>query len=514
MSNRTRPNILLVMADQMAGPALPVYGHTVVKTPHISRLAEESVTFDAAYCNFPVCAPSRFSMLSGLYATRIGAYDNAAEFPASRMTLPYYLRTLGYHTALCGKMHFVGPDQLHGYHERLTTDIIGADFALTPDWSSGEPDSPAGATLKTILDAGHCIRSLQIDYDDEVEHCAIQKIYDLARAPAQQPFFLTVSFTHPHAPFTASLEHWNRYRDDEIDLPSVAPLAADEQDMQSIWLAKAREADRYPIDDALTRNARHAYYGMISYIDDKVGRILDTLRNTSLDRDTVVIFLSDHGEMMGERGMWFKSTFFEWSARVPLIVRWPGVFQPRRVQSVVSLLDLLPTLIELGGGDVKSTPVEPLDGDSLVGLLKHGADASRADSAISEYTADGVCAPCRMIRKGRYKYVYVHGHPPQLYDLGTDPRELENLAGADRMAAVERELHEALLAGWDPEAITAKIVRSQQHRLRIQQATAGADQPLPWAFRARFDDDTRYVRGAKASEVKARKRFPYVGPKK
>ena len=514
MTQRMRPNILLIMADQMAGPALPLYGHRVVKTPHLSDLAEESVVFDAAYCNFPVCGPSRFSMLTGMYATRAGAFDNAAEFPASRVTLPYYLRALGYHTTLCGKMHFIGPDQLHGYHERLTTDIIGSDFALTPDWSSGEPDSPAGATLKTILDAGHCIRSLQIDYDDEVEHCAIQKLYDLARAPAQQPFFLTVSFTHPHAPFTASLEHWNRYRDDEIDLPSVSPLPPEKQDMQSVWLAKARESERYPIDEGLVRNARHAYYGMISYIDDKVGRILSTLRSVSLDENTVVIFLSDHGEMMGERGMWFKSTFFEWSARVPLIVRWPRVFKPRRVSSVVSLIDLMPTLLDLGSAGIRTTPVEPLDGNSLVRLLENGADAQWPDKAISEYTADGVCAPCRMIRKGSYKYIYIHGHPPQLYDTANDPRELENLSGAGRTASIERELREALLANWDPDEITRQVIHSQQQRLYIQKLTAGADQPLQWSFKARFDDDTRYVRGAKASEVKARKRFPFVAPKK
>lgn len=507
------PNILLIMADQMAGPALPIYGHPVVKTPHLSRLAADSVVFEAAYCNFPVCAPSRFSMLSGLYATRIGAFDNAAELPASRVTLPYYLRGLGYHTSLCGKMHFIGPDQLHGYHERLTTDIIGADFALTPNWASGEPDSPAGATLKTILDAGHCIRSLQIDYDDEVEHCAVQKLYDLARTPAQQPFFLTISFTHPHAPFTAPLEHWNRYRDDEIDLPSVPPIAADTLDMQSTWLAQARAADKYSVDDAITRNARHAYYGMISYIDDKVGRILDTLRKTGLDHDSVVIFLSDHGEMMGERGMWFKSTFFEWSARVPLIVRWPGVFQPRRVSSVVSLIDLLPTLLELGSDGKETDIVEDVDGRSLVSLLSNGKDASWADTAISEYTADGVCAPCRMIRKGPYKYVYMHGHKPLLYNLESDPRELENLAGSPAAASIERELNAAILKEWDPDEITREVIRSQQHRLRIQRLTAGADQPLDWSFNARFDDGTRYVRGAKASEVKARKRFPFVPPR-
>jgi choline-sulfatase len=510
----SRPNILLIMADQIAAPALPVYGHRVVKTPHLETLAARGVVFDAAYCNFPVCAPSRFSMLTGMLATRIGAYDNAAEFPASRVTIAHYLRALGYHTALCGKMHFIGPDQLHGYHERLTTDIIGSDFALTADWSETVPSSPAGATLKTVLDAGHCVRSLQIDYDDEVEHCAIQKLYDLARAPEQQPFFLTVSFTHPHAPFTSPLEHWQRYRDDEIDMPAVPPLPDAAQDMQTRWLAQARRSDDYPLTDDIVRNARHAYYGMISYIDDKLGRIQQTLRDTQLDSNTVVIFLGDHGEMMGERGMWFKSTFYEWSCRVPMIVSAPNQFAPRRVPQVVSLVDLLPTLLALVGDGAAPEPVERIDGRSLVPLLEGQSAAQWPDTAVSEYTADGVLAPCRMVRRGHYKYIYVHGHGSQLYRLDQDPNELKNLAGHPEFAEVERELREIVLRDWDPEELTADILRSQRRRLFIQRATADSGAPVSWSFRARFDDDTRYVRTAKASETKARKRFPYVPPKR
>ncbi len=507
-----RPNILLIMADQIAAPALPVYGHTVVKAPHLEALAIQGVVFDAAYCNFPVCAPSRFSMLTGMLATRIGAYDNAAEFPASRVTIAHYLRSLGYYTALCGKMHFIGPDQLHGYPERLSPDIIGSDFALTADWSEMVPSSPAGATLKTVLDAGHCVRSLQIDYDDEVEHCAIQKLYDLARAPEQQPFFLTVSFTHPHAPFTSPLEHWQRYRNDEIDMPAVAPLPKAAQDMQTRWLAQARRTDAYPVTDSIVRNARHAYYGMISYIDDKVGRLVQTLRNATLDANTIVIFLGDHGEMMGERGMWFKSTFYEWSCRVPMIVSAPARFAPRRVPHVVSLVDLLPTILDLAAEDQAPELVEPADGCSMVPLLEGRALDQWPDTAISEYTADGVLAPCRMVRSGPYKYIYIHGHGSLLYRLDQDPQELRNLAGHREFADEEQRLREIVLRDWDPDAVTADILRSQRRRLFIQRATAGSGAPVNWSFRARFDDDARYVRTAKASETKARKRFPYVPP--
>ena len=192
----TQPNILLVMADQLAVPTLPFYGHPVVQAPHLSQLAQNGVVFDSAYCNFPICAPSRFSMLSGRLPHAIAAYDNASEFPAAIPTMSHYLRHVGYRTILCGKMHFIGPDQLHGYEERLTTDIYPADFAWTPDWTKGPAHRPTGVSMRPVVESGPCIRSMQIDYDDEVEYRAVQRLHDLARAPEQQPFFMTVSFTH------------------------------------------------------------------------------------------------------------------------------------------------------------------------------------------------------------------------------------------------------------------------------------------------------------------------------
>lgn len=233
---RRAPNILLLMADQLAAPALPIYGHKGVKAPHLSRLAERSVVFDSAYCNFPICAPSRFSMLSGRLPHAIEAYDNAAEFPASIPTMAHHLAALGYRTILCGKMHFIGPDQLHGFEERLTTDIYPSDFSWTPDFLKGPEDRPTGLSMRPILEAGPCVRSLQIDFDEEVEYRGVQRLYDLAREPHDRPFFLTVSFTHPHPPFVTGEEHWSRYRDADIDMPEVAPIALEDLDEHSRWL--------------------------------------------------------------------------------------------------------------------------------------------------------------------------------------------------------------------------------------------------------------------------------------
>src|SRR5688572_12889242 len=231
-----RPNIILFMADQLSALALGAYGNRTVKAPHIDALSEGGTTFRNAYCNFPICAPSRYSMLTGRMPHAIDAFDNAAELPAATPTLMHYLRRLGYRTTLCGKMHFVGPDQLHGYHERLITDIYPADFAWVPDWKAGPRNAPTGINMRAVADAGWCVRSLQLDFDEETAYLANQKLYDLARAPREIPFFLTVSLTHPHSPFTASKEHWDRYDHAAIDMPKVAPIPVEQLDTHSRWL--------------------------------------------------------------------------------------------------------------------------------------------------------------------------------------------------------------------------------------------------------------------------------------
>lgn len=506
-----RPNFLLLMADQMAAQALPFYGHKLVRAKNMAQLAGSGVVFDAAYCNSPICAPSRFSMLSGQMPTAIGAYDNAAEFPAATPTLMHYLDAAGYRTILSGKMHFIGPDQLHGFQERLTTDIYPADFAWTPNWLAGPGDKPSGISMRNVTEAGTCVRSLQMDYDDEVEHFAVQRLYDLAREPERPPFFMTVSFSHPHPPYTTSPEHWNRFRHDEIDLPFVAPIPVEKRDVHSRWLHESHGMAEASISDEHVRNARHAYYGMIEYIDDKVGRIMDVLEECGLREDTIVILLSDHGEMLGERGMWYKQTFFEGSARVPLVFSAPGRMKARRIPQVSSLVDLLPTMCELAG----ATPAEWVDaiaGASLVPLLEGSGDDGRR--VICEYTDMGVIAPARMIRRGPHKLVYTHGHPNQLYDLVADPRELVNLAGTPAMANLEATLLGELLEGWDPERVLRDVLASQRRRLFVKAASTATDAAPDWSYHASSDDSKRFVRAGGAAGAKARARFPFVPPEK
>ena len=256
----SRPNILLIQADQLAAPALPVYGHPVVKTPNISALADSGVIFDSAYCNSPICAPSRFSMLSGLLPSEIGAYDNAAEFPAGVPTFAHHLRALGYRTIVAGKMHFVGPDQLHGFEERLTTDIYPADFGWTPDWRDPTGHQDYFHTMLSVVEAGPCDRSLQLDFDEEVTFQSLRKIHDLARDDDGRPFLFYVSFTHPHDPYSITRAHWDRYDPTEIDFPSVPAMGRDAHDPHSQRIHDMCGMDKYALTQERVRNARHAYY--------------------------------------------------------------------------------------------------------------------------------------------------------------------------------------------------------------------------------------------------------------
>lgn len=500
-----KPNILMIMADQLSAPVLPFHGNTAVKAPHLQSLASRSAVFENAYCNFPLCAPARFSLLAGQFATRIGAFDNACEFQATTPTLPYYLGSQGYKTILAGKMHFVGPDQQHGFQERLTTDIYPADFGWAADWKEGEFSfySP-GHNLSTVEESGACFRSLQLDYDEEVEAKSVQRLYDLARDD-EQPFFMCVSFTHPHPPFHILPEYLDRYKPEEINLPLVGDIPLEERDMLSRWIQYSHGLDKQSATDEQVRRARHAYYAMVSYIDDKVGKLLETLKRTGFDENTIVVFTSDHGDMLGERGMWFKRVFFDWSAKVPLIISQPGISKGVRITDAASHVDLLPTLMDFGTNGKTPDWVEPIDGRSLRPLLAGGKDTEES-TAFVEYTAEGVTGPCCMLRKGRYKYIYTHGYPDQLYDMRTDPNELRDIAAETPQTLLS--LKNEVLAHWDPEAIKRHVLASQARRQFIKNLP-DAIQPV-WDYQASVDDTKRFVRRGSARIVKVKKRWPPI----
>ncbi len=500
---RRQPNIVLIMADQLAPQFLPCYGHPVVKAPAIERLAAEGVVFDAAYTNSPLCAPSRFSMLSGRLPSKIAAWDNAAEFAAEVPTFAHYLAAEGYHTCLSGKMHFVGPDQLHGFHERLTTDVYPADFTWHPDWDRPGARLDWYHNMDVVTAAGPCLRSLYLDYDDEAVFHAKRYIFERARDGDGQPFLLTLSMIQPHDPYLCRPEHWDLYRDDEIDLPRTPPGSV-EEDPHSRRLRHAYGASDLDLDDAAIRRARRAYYGAIADIDDKVGQVLLAIAEAGLKDSTIVIFTADHGDMLGERGLWFKMSFFEHSARVPLIIHAPRLFPARRVPQAVSLVDLLPTLVEIARDGEAGDYATPLEGRSL---LPHATSLSGHDEVIGEYFGEGTTEPIFMIRRGSKKIVCAEGDPTQFYDVAQDPHETANGAADPANAAQVEELQQEIQARYDSSALKETVLESQRRRRLLK--TVMRNQGVSWDYQPRQDAARAYVRNTlPILELEKRGRFP------
>jgi choline-sulfatase len=485
-----RPNIVLLQADQLAAGALRAYGNQVVRAPHLDRLAAEGVVFDRAYCNSPLCAPSRASMLTGLLPSAVGAFDNAADFSSSVPTFAHHLRRAGYRTALVGRMHFVGPDQLHGFDERLTSDVYPATYDMVPDWRlPDEVRLPWYHNADSVLEAGVAVATVQRDFDEEVTFRSLRYLADQARRPGPEPFLLVSSFIHPHDPYEPPAEHWHRYDGVEIDLPQVPALPLDELDPHSRRLRAMCELDVHEPTTDQVRRARRAYYASVSFVDDQVGRILDRLEELGLRENTVVIVTSDHGELLGERGLWYKMSPFEDSTRVPLIVSAPGRLAPRRVADVVSLVDVLPTLVEVAGGD----PVAGGDGSSIWSLAA-GLQRIAPGQAVIEYLAEGVSAPQLTLVQDHLKLVLCAGDPDQLYDLQTDPDELTNLATDPAWAPARDRLRAALLEGRDLEQLRTQVLDSQSRRRLIGEALATGPS-VGWDHRPSDDSDQRYVRG-------------------
>ena len=499
-------NIVVIMADQLNPAVLPFHGHPLVQAPHLAELAAAGVVFDAAYCNSPLCSPSRAVFMTGRLPSQTGVYDNAAEFRSDLPTFAHYLRRAGYRTVLAGKMHFCGPDQLHGFEERLTTDIYPADFGWTPDWDQPHARPSWYHNLSSVLDAGPCVRTNQMDFDEEVVFAAERMIYDHVRGSDARPFCLVVSLTHPHDPFAIARKYWDLYADAAIDAPRVGfdPVLLTPHERR---LRHVCDMDAAAVDPGQVLAARRAYYGAISFVDDQVGRLRAALAATGLAADTVTLFTSDHGEMLGERGAWYKMSFFEGSCRVPLVVHAPARFPARRIADPVSLADLLPTLLAVATDGAELELATPIDGHSLYPHLTGGQGQGEV---LGEYLAEGAAAPIVMIRRGRWKFVRCPEDPDQLYDLAADPDERTNRAGDAEQAELVRAFRQEVARRWDLAALDA-AVRDSQRRRHLVAGTLSIGTSAPWDYQPRRDASREYVRNTMAlDDIEAQARFPRV----
>lgn len=461
-----RPNILILMADEHAPQFSGVYGHPLVRSPNLDRFAGDGVTFDAAYCNSPLCVPSRMSFMTGRFPSAIGVYDNASPLASDTPTWAHLLRSVGYDVTLAGKQHFVGPDRLHGFRAQLAHDLHASAEHPIWSWDDGVPPSPGTWTHLETSGPG---TTVEIETDDGVEAATLAYIRE--QATSDRPWALNASFIAPHFPFVVPEPYWSMYPLDDIDLPDIP--AGHLEDQHPVYRTMRAMFGLEGVTEEQVRRARAGYYGLVTYLDDKIGRILAALDETGQTDDTIVVYTADHGEMNGEHGLWRKSVFYEHSARVPLIVRWPGTAtRGRRVSEVVSLVDLVAMLADVAG----VAPVTPFDGDSLAPLLA-GPDPGWKDEAFSEYLAHGVPGPMAMLRQGYLKLNYVHGADPELFDLATDPHELHDVSADPAYERAGADLRSQLLARWDPDRLDTVVRRSQRERMLIRAAEGRGDAP-------------------------------------
>jgi choline-sulfatase len=495
-----QPNILILMVDQLTGTLFPDGPADFLHTPNLKRLAARSARFANAYTASPLCAPARASFMTGQLPSRTHVYDNAAEFASDIPTYAHHLRRAGYQTALSGKMHFIGPDQLHGFEERLTTDIYPADFGWTPDYRKpGERIDWWYHNLGSVTGAGVAEITNQLEYDDDVAHQSCQKLYDLSRGADPRPWCLTVSFTHPHDPFVARRKYWDLY-DGAPECEPPEPLAYADMDPHSQRLMDACDAASLHITPDHIRSARQAYFANISYIDDKVGEILAVLEATR--QDATIVFLSDHGEMLGQRGLWFKMSFLEGSSRVPLMIAAPEM-PPGLVKTPVSSIDVAPTLAALAG--IAVDDIAPwTDGVNLIPV----ANGNSRGPVAMEYAAEGTITPMVALREAAWKYIRCPADPDMLFDLSSDPQERHNLATDPKAAETLAHFQRLADARWNLPAYDAAVRESQTRRRLVNEALRSGTYH-PWDHQPLRPASDRYMRNhMDLNLLEDQKRFP------
>ena len=486
-----KPNILLIEADQMAAfPLSFCNANGQAITPHLDALARDGVVFENAYCNSPLCAPSRASKFTGRLPTSHEVWGNGSELHSDIPTMMHFLRSEGYRTNCSGKCHFVGRDQLHGFDRRLTTDMYPSNFDWSVDWKPAVDHRP-GTSVKKLEVSGPCRTNNQILYDSEVQFRAIEFLRYEALESQEGPFFLHISYTQPHESYQSIPKYLSRYDGVEISPPRLREEPV--RNPVTDWLAVHHGIDQYPPSEERVQASRRAYYAMINHIDEFVGEIVAELKLLNLYENTVIVFTSDHGDMMGERNMWFKRSWHEHSVKVPLIIHAPSFFESGRKKDIVTLADLCPTLSEIGGARETVDRWGSADSDSFLNLLT-AAETEWRGTALIEYFGPGVEAPWFSIRKGDLKYVHIHGWGGLLFNLAEDPDETLDLSGGDEHAAIVEELRREILRKIDLDALMKRVVENKKTRRFLHQSLSGSEGYV-WDHQPRFDASKRYVRG-------------------
>jgi choline-sulfatase len=453
-------NLVLLLSDEHSAKALSCYGHPIVQTPNIDRLAASGVRFDAAYCNSQVCIPARATIATGRYIHQMGFWDNADPYDGSVMSWHHRLRASGHRAVSIGKLHVRSIDDDNGFSEEIVPmhvvegkgDLMGLVREDLPrrgmSWKMAKLAGP-GESPYTF-------------YDREIVARAQTWLREEASKHSEKPWVLFVSFVAPHFPLTAPPEHFYRYYDDpRLSTPKLyGPDQRPAHPYLRDYAGSFAYDEYFDTPDKLRRGVA-GYLGLCSFLDENIGKIMGALDDAGLTASTRVIYTSDHGDNMGARGLWGKSTMYEESAAVPFVMSGPDVPHGVVCHTPVTHIDLYPTILQSVG--IPSAPEErALSGMSLLDLV---ANPPKDRVAFSEYHGMGTTQPAFMLRDGKWKYINYLDYPPQLFDLEADPEELTDLAHDPRHADTLARLHARMLQICDPREVDARARRRQEAQL-------------------------------------------------
>ena len=467
-----RPNLLVIVSDQHSAETIGGMGHPAVKTPTLDRLMASGVTFNSAYCAYPMCTPSRASFMTGLLTPDHGVWELGDPLRSDLPTWAHALRVAGYATSISGRMHFVGHDKMHGFESRVHSDV----GELLIPYTYGNWDQPQGddhVMLSALADAGPTDEPTRAErFDQRAVDAAIQELSRLASGEDGRPWTLTVGLFLPHFPYAVRQDYYDMYEGVEIPMPRRPPKGQTYEDLVPVQLEDNRRWLGLTTDGASddeVQTARRCYYGMITCMDEQIGRLLSHLTELGVDDNTWVIYVSDHGDNMGEHGFWSKLNFFEDSVRIPLVIVPPGCGTPGACcEAPVSNVDWMATVLDLTG---QQSHFEPLPGRSLLPLLDNPAQRWPERAVVADYACDGTRVPMRMVRQGRWKACFAPPHPPVLFDLQEDPNEWDDLAGRESSPGILDRLHGiACSDGWDGEALREEILRHKRRLSYIHRA--------------------------------------------
>jgi len=440
-----RANLIFIMSDEHNKRVLGSYGHTMARTPNLDRLAARGTRFTSAYTNCPICVPARAAFATGQYVHRIRYWDNAIAYDGRVPSWGHRLMAQGHRVTSIGKLHYVASDsERNGFHEEiLPMHIVNGVGDLLGLIRDELPRRAGSARLGPEAGKGE---SEYTHYDRSIAAETVRWLTKDAPRYRDKPWALYVGFVAPHFPLIAPPAFYDLYPEEQVPWPEM--YAAGERPRHPFMdaMRKCLCFDE-PFDPPMVRRALAAYMGLVSFLDDNIGKILRALEETGLAASTRVIYSSDHGDNLGTRGMWGKSTMYEESAGIPMIMAGPDIPAARVCETPVTLVDAFPTFVS-GLGARLAEEDAALPGHSLIDMANGHVPAR---TILSEYHAAGAVCGSYMIRCGKYKYIHYVGLPPMLFDLERDPYEKLDLGRDPQHAAVIAECETALREIVNPE---------------------------------------------------------------